>query len=74
MRDFRKVFLTILVGFLLGISDGYIALWKCGDPTPLQVFPCRVEMLPPADQQVLAQGIHISSEQELSQLLEDYLS
>jgi hypothetical protein len=58
----------------LGIRDGYIALWKYGDPTPLQVFPCRVEMLPLADQKALAQGIHISSEQELSQLLEDYLS
>ena len=74
MRDFRKVFLTILVGFLLGISDGYIALWKDGSTLPLQVFPYRSEMLPPSDQKALANGIHIAEPQELSRLLEDYLS
>ena len=31
-------------------------------------------MLPPADRQALENGIPISGEQELQQLLEDYLS
>lgn len=31
-------------------------------------------MLPPADQQALEKGIRISEEQQLQQLLEDYLS
>ena len=59
---------------MLGIHDGYIALWKGSSAQPLQVFPVRVRMLPPADRQALENGIPISGEQELQQLLEDYLS
>ena len=70
----RYLYFTLLFGFLLGISDGYIALWKDGNPKPLQVFPYRAEYLPSADQQALEKGIHINNKQELKQLLEDYLS
>ena len=43
----RKGILSLLLvfGFLLGISDGYIALWKDEDPVP-QVFPYRADRLP----------------------------
>ena len=70
----RYLYFTLLFGFLLGISDGYIALWKEGNPRPLQVFPYRAEYLPSADQQALEKGIHINDKLELKQLLEDYLS
>ena len=63
-----------MIGFLLGIHDGYIALWKNSSAEPVQVFPRQVRMLPPADQQALEKGIRISEEQQLQQLLEDYLS
>lgn len=58
----------------MGISDGYIALWKDGNAQPLRVFPYRAELLPIADQQALERGIHMTNESELMQLLEDYLS
>ena len=70
----RYLYFTLLFGFLLGISDGYIALWKEGNPRPLQVFPYRAEYLPSADQQALEKGIRINDKQELKHLLEDYLS
>lgn len=76
MKKFRlvPVCLTLLMGFILGSHNGYIALWTEGSPEPKKVFPYRVTALPPADQKALEQGIHIDSTQELARLLEDYLS
>ncbi|MBR4289175.1 MAG: BofC C-terminal domain-containing protein [Oscillospiraceae bacterium] len=74
IKGFRYVYLTLLFGFLLGISDGYITLWRDGSTQPLQVFPYQAQMLPEADQLALEKGIRIDSQQELDQLLEDYLS
>lgn len=68
------MYFTLLFGFLLGISDGYIALWKDGNADPVRVFPYRAEHLPIADQQALEEGIHLDSKEKLIQLLEDYLS
>lgn len=65
---------SILIGFLLGCHQGYIALWPEGATEPVQVYPYRVTSLPLADQQALRDGIHVDSEQELAMLLEDYLS
>ena len=66
--------LFLLTGMLLGSCNGYLALWKNGDPQPEQLFPFRVSSLPPWDQQALEAGIPVSSPQELSRLMEDYLS
>ena len=66
--------LVLVLAFLLGIRDGYIALWKDGSPEPCRVFPYRAESLPKADQESLKKGIRIESREELSQLLEDFLS
>ena len=74
MKKIRYLYCTLLLGFLLGISDGYIALWKDGTTQPVRVFPYRAENLPVADQRALEKGIHLDSELELAQLLEDYLS
>ena len=65
---------AIALTFLLGVHDGYIALWKEGSPEPAEVFPYRAEVLPEADQRRLEKGIRITSKQELLQLMEDYLS
>ncbi len=64
----------VLLGFLVGIRDGYIALWKDGQPEPVRVFPYQARMLPEADRKQLEQGIYIEDEQKLVELLEDYLS
>ena len=71
----RKPLLTgcILLGFILGIRDGYIALWEEGKDQP-RVFPYRAEMLPEPDQKRLEKGIRIPDESKLAQILEDYLS
>ena len=65
---------ALLFGFLLGVSNGYIALWTDGNPDPARIFPYKAENLPIADQQALEQGIHLDDELELAHLLEDYLS
>ena len=74
IKRIQQLYITLLVGFLLGIHDGYITLWRDGDPNPAQVFPYKAEYLPNADRKALENGIHIGSEEELQQLLEDYLS
>ena len=73
-NKYRCLHLAVLLGFLLGIHEGYVALWKTGTDTPLRVFPYRAEMLPPADQKLLEKGIHLEDEGDLIKLLEDYLS
>ncbi len=65
---------VLLLSFLLGIKDGYIALWKEGTSEPLHVFPYQAEMLPKADHDALKNGIKIDKKSDLYQLLEDYLS
>ena len=70
----RRWLLVIALGFLLGIQDGYIALWKDGCEKPVEVFPFQARLLPEADQKRLQEGIRIESAEELSRLMEDYLS
>jgi hypothetical protein len=64
----------VLLGFLLGIHEGKIALWNDNDPEPMQVFPYRAEMLPEVDQKALKKGIRVKSIRQLHSLIEDYLS
>lgn len=62
------------VGLILGVHNGYIALWQNGEEIPEQVFPYRSAMLPQADRERLETGILIENESRLHNLLEDYLS
>ena len=71
----RKILSLILcLSFYLGLSDGYLALWKDDHPEPFQIFPVKVDSLPEADRQLLENGIPARSELELSSLLEDFMS
>lgn len=74
MKKLRYIYCILLLGFLLGIKDGRVALWVDDDPQPVQVFPYPVSLLPKADQEALKNGIKIGSSEELRSLLEDYLS
>ena len=67
-------YLTLIFTFLLGHYNGFIALWQLPEPKPRVVFPYSTASLPRADQEKLADGILIESEEALQQLLEDYLS
>lgn len=74
MHHFHKLSsLFLLLGMLLGIKDGCLALWKEEDPQPVTIFPVRICSLPPADQTLLRQGIPVKNTQALLFLLEDYL-
>ncbi len=65
---------ALLLSFIMGVQDGYVALWKSGETEPLKVFPYQVSSLPPADQARLRKGIVIDSAEDLIGLIEDYLS
>ena len=73
---FKRVIATnlLLFGFILGIHEGKIALWKDNQSKPMKVFPYQASILPEADQQRLEKGIHVDSLSELYKLVEDYLS
>lgn len=64
----------LLIGFILGIHEGRIALWKDNQKKPMRVFPYQASMLPEEDQKRLEEGIHVDSLNELYKLVEDYLS
>ena len=70
----RKQLIVLALSFLLGVQNGYIALWKTGCEKPLRIFPYQVKMLPLADQLALKKGITIKSDSSLAEFLEDYLS
>ena len=74
MRRIGCMIAALLLSFIMGVHDGYIALWKTGEKTPLKVFPYQVSSLPPADQERLHSGIAIDSAEDLLHLIEDYLS
>lgn len=74
MKNKRGIFSGIFLFFmLLGIKDGYLALWGPEDPQPVRIFSVAVNTLPPADQLLLRRGIRVENSEELQALLEDYL-
>ena len=76
MNRMRKkaILLPVLLGFILGCHQGYIALWTDGAVQPETVYPYPVSCFPPEDQEALRNGIRAETAQELTRLLEDYLS
>ena len=71
----KKILLNFLLfGFILGVYEGKVALWKDHQKDPIKVLPYQVSMLPEADQKALEKGIHIESLSQLHKMLEDYLS
>ncbi|MBQ8621223.1 MAG: BofC C-terminal domain-containing protein [Oscillospiraceae bacterium] len=74
MGKHRYLYCILLLGFLLGVKDGYITLWRDGQAEPVKVFPYRVTMLPEKDRAALEKGIRIEENSDLARLMEDYLS
>ena len=73
MKRYQQ-FIALALSFLLGVQNGYVALWKDDIEKPVKVFRYRVEMLPDVDREALEKGIYIHSESILARYLEDYLS
>lgn len=67
----RHILATALV---LGSFRGFLALYDPGQPEPRYIYPYSVASLPETDRQALEEGIRVVSEEELSRLLEDFLS
>lgn len=74
MKRDRIYYFPLLLGFILGIRGGFVALWPEERPENAQIFPYSAAVLPVADQKALQEGIRIESEQQLVSILEDYLS
>ena len=74
MKKHRQLYLALILGFILGIHRGNIALWKNGTSQPAHVFPYRADTLPPEIRSALENGIPVDSLEELEALAENYLS
>lgn len=64
----------LLFGFLLGVCDGKIAIWRDGEAQPWRTFPYPVAVVPAETQAQLRQGIRIDTLEDLDALLENLLS
>ena len=64
----------LIFSLYLGCHKGYLALMDTSKEDPLQIYPCPVSSLPPADQRALEEGVPVKNDTELAQRLEDYLS
>ena len=64
----------LLFGFLLGVHEGKVALFRDGSTKPMKVFPYDISMLPEADQKRLKDGVYADSLNELRKIVQDYLS
>ena len=73
-KNLKKEAFLIVVSLFLGLHGGNLALVDGSTGKPVKIYPLSVSMLPRADQEKLREGIAIDSEEELSRLLEDYLS
>ena len=69
-----KQLLLFLLACYLGIHNGHLALFDESSEDPLLIFPHKAEMYSDADQKKLAQGIFYDSPEELTRILEDFLS
>lgn len=75
MKKLSKICtLLIFAGLILGICKGKLALIAESDGQPVEIYPLFAAMLPVADQKSLTEGIPVRSAEELSRLLEDFLS
>lgn len=75
MKKLSKICtLLIFAGLILGICKGKLALIAESDGQPVEIYPLFAVMLPAADQKSLTEGIPVRSAEELSRLLEDFLS
>lgn len=64
---------VLILGFLLGIHDGRVTVWRDGSSHPEQIYDIPVDSLPPADRLLLRRGIRANTREELWLILENYL-
>ena len=74
MKKITQLCLTVLLCGYLGVHNGYLALWQNGGSAPDRIFPRQICIYPLKDQLALKKGIPFSTQESLTQLLEDFLS
>ena len=74
MKRLSIIYCSLMLAFLLGTHNGYVALWEENRSSVIHVFPYRTGDLPIRKQRQLEQGIPITEEYQLVQILKDYLS
>lgn len=74
MRRGPLISIILLLTLYLGLSDGYLAIFRKGEAQPMQVLPYHSSLFPQEDRQALRDGIPFASEAELNKLLEDFTS
>jgi len=62
----------LLLGFYLGLQGNHLAIFE--DSRPVIILPYKADLYPAQDQQRLRQGIPFETQEELSSLLEDFIS
>ena len=70
----KRLALVCLAGYLLGVSRGYVAIWRDEDPQPWLITDMPVSALPPADQKALKEGISLPEDYPLTKALVVYCS
>jgi len=76
MHIMKRIRATIFLPLwlILGCWNEHIALFQENNPTPISIFPYRVEAFPLPDQSALKTGIPIANDEHLQRLLQDFLS
>lgn len=73
-RFCRLLSVLLVFGFLLGVHEGRITIWKDGVSEPWRTFPYPLIVLPSQTQAQLRRGIRIDSMEDLDRFLENLLS
>lgn len=61
-------------GYLLGEYNGRVSVLSPATREPEMIFDIFVRTLPDPDQELLRQGIRVATYEELTRLIEDYIS
>ena len=63
----------LLAGFLLGIRNGQVAIWKDDDPQPIRIFPWSAAILPAQIRKALEKGIYVDETSDIGLLIQDMI-
>ena len=74
MKRLAILYCITVLGFLLGIHNGRVAVWQDGKKDPIKVFPYSASLLPKQDRELLEKGLHFDTKEQLIKRIEDYLS
>lgn len=61
-------------GYIIRDYDGKVAIFSVGSSVPEMVFDVYTRTLPEEDRERLASGVYVATYEELTALVEDYIS